>query len=196
MSALSGHPVDVTTTRQAVGPKAVVLGATGAVLQILGGVIETIDRVKAGEQGFALRTTVIALAYVMLVVIVLALARSGVAGRGPLARGGLVAAGAGWVLSAAAQLVLQVDVDLAEQVLFPIATVAIGAGMLSAGIGVVRAGGLRGWRRWTPLLCGVYPFAVIFPVFAALGEPNFLVLSGWGACWLGVALALRDTPRT
>jgi hypothetical protein len=42
-----------------------------------------------------------------------------------------------------------------------------------------------------PLLCGVYPFAVVFPVFAAVGEPSFLVLSGWGVCWLGLALALR-----
>lgn len=64
--------------------------------------------------------------------------------------------------------------------------------MVAAGIGVVRSGYWRGWCRWTPLLCGLYPFVVIFPVFAAIGEPNFLLLSGWGALWLGLALPLRD----
>jgi hypothetical protein len=162
-------------------------------LQVLGGVLESVDRVKAGEPGFALRTTVMAVAYVMLLVLVLALARSGVAGRGKLARYGLVMAGAGWALSVVAQLALRTEVDLAEQVLFPTATVVIGIGMVAAGTAVRRAGHWRGWRRWGPLLCGLYPFAVIFPVFAAKGEPNFLVLSGWGACWLGVAVALRNS---
>jgi hypothetical protein len=193
MGAVSGQLADIATARHAVSRKAVVLGATGAALQILGGVLETVDRVNAGEPGFAVRTMVIAVAYLMLLVTVLALARSGVAGRATATRYGLAMAGAGWALSAAAQLVLQVDVDLAEKALFPIATIAIGAGMVAAGIGVVRAGRWRGWRRWAALVCGLYPFLVVFPVFAAVGEPNFLVLSGWGACWLGLALALA--PR-
>lgn len=190
MSAASRQPADVAMAPQAVSRTAVVLGAAGASLQFLGGLIETVDRVQAGEPGFTLRTTVIAVAYVMLLMTVLALAESGMAGRGTVARYGLAVAGFGWALSAAAQWMLQADVDLAEQVLFPIATIAIGAGMVAAGIGVVRSGRWRGWRRWVPLLCGLYPFVVVFPVFAAVGEPNFLVLSGWGACWLGLALAL------
>jgi hypothetical protein len=62
--------------------------------------------------------------------------------------------------------------------------------MILAGIGVLRARRRRGWHRFVPLLCGLYPFAVIFPVFAATGAANFLVLSGWGACWLALAAAL------
>ncbi len=193
MSTAYGHLAEVATARHAVSQRAIVLCAAAAALQVLGGVIETVDRVRAGEPGFVLRTTVMAVAYLMLLVTALALARSGVAGRGRVARYGLVVAGAGWALSAAAQLVLRVDVDVAEQVLFPIATISIGAGMVAAGIGVVRAGRWRGWRHWAPLLCGLYPFVVVFPVFAAVGEPNFLVLSGWGACWLGLALALRGS---
>jgi hypothetical protein len=193
MNAASRQLADVATAPQAASRTAVVVGAAGASLQVIGGVIETVDRVKATEPGFALRTTVIALAYVMLLVTVLALAGSGAVGRGAVARYGLVMAGLGWVLSAAAQLVLQADVDLAEQALFPIATIAIGIGIVGAGVGVVRSGRWRGWRRWVPLRCGLYPFVVVFPVFAAIGEPSFLVLSGWGACWLGLALALRGS---
>lgn len=196
MGAASGHLGNVATAPQSVSGKAVVLGAAGAALQVVGGLIETVDRVKAGEPGFTLRTSVIAIAYLLLLVTVLALARSGVVGRGGVAKYGLVMAGTGWALSAAAQLMLQVDVDIANRVLFPIATIAIGIGMVAAGIGVVRAGRWRGWSRWAPLLCGLYPFVVVFPVFAAVGEPNFLVLSGWGACWLALSLALRGGGRS
>jgi hypothetical protein len=99
-------------------------------------------------------------------------------------------AGAGWVLSAVAQLVLNIDSDVAEKALFPIATIAIGAGMLVVGIDVLRARRWSAWRRWVPLVCGVYPFVAIFPSFAAAGQPNFPVLTGWGLCWLFLAVAL------
>ena len=190
MSVESAPAVDGSTARRPVSRRAAGIGAAGATLQVLGGVLETIDRVKAGEPGFALRTVVMAVAYVLILVMVLAIARSGVASHGKLARYGLVMVIAGWALSVVAQLALRTSVDLAEQVLFPTATIMIGAGMLVAGTAVLRAGRCRGWRRWAPLLCGLYPFAVVFPVFAAKGEPDFLVLSGWGACWLAVAFAL------
>lgn len=203
MTGTRGHPAAIATPWQSVSRTAVALGAAGAVLQILGGVVETVDRVRAGEPGFGLRTTVIGVAYLMLLVTVLALGRSGVVGRGWIARHGLAVATAGWGLSAVAQLVLQVDVDLAERVLFPVATIGVSVGMVAAGGGVLRARRWRGWRRWVPLLCGLYPLAVVFPVFAATGRPVFLALSGWGACWLVLALALgsrdpgppQDPPR-
>lgn len=84
-----------------------------------------------------------------------ALARSGAPGPGVAAEIGLGAAGAGWALSAVAQLVLRTDLAPAEQILFPIATVAIGAGMTVAGVAVVRAGHWRHRRRWQPLICGL-----------------------------------------
>lgn len=189
------HPATVETSSPSVSRTAIALGGLGAGLQILGGLLETVDRVRVGEPGFGVRTTVIGAAYLLLVLTVLALARSGATGRGAVARFGLVVAGAGWVLSAVAQLVLRADLDLAEQVLFPIATTAIGVGMVAAGVGVLRTRRWRGWRRWMPLACGAYPFAVTFPVFATAGEPNFLVLSGWGACWLVLALALGSAAH-
>jgi hypothetical protein len=165
---------------------AILAGIVGALLQMAGGIVETVDRVEHGEPGFAWRTSVIGIAYLLLLGTLVAVARSGVGGRA--ARLGFAMTAGGWVMSAVAQFVLQVNFDLAEQVLFPVATMLIGIGMMVAGIPLFRA--WIGWRRVTALACGVYPFAVLFPWFAAAGGPNFLVLSGWGACWLALALAL------
>jgi hypothetical protein len=174
-----------------------VAGFVGAVLQIAGGVVETVDRVQPGEPGFAFRTSVIAVAYLTLVVGLIGLARSGATGPGLPARIGLGAVGAGWAVSAVAQVVLRVDLDLAEQVMFPAATVLVGIGMVLAGVGVLRARRWRGLRGVVPLVCGLYPFVVLFPVFAASGGPNFLVLSGWGVCWALLSIALWvPTPAT
>ena len=165
-------------------------GLVGALLQLLGGILETTDRVLPGESGFTARASAIGFAYLMLMAAVIGVARSGAASGSWPARLGFVSASIGWALSAVAQFVLQVDVALAETVLFPTATVLIGLGMLVAGIAVVRANRWRGWRRITPLICGLYPFVVIFPAFAATGGPNFLVLSGWGLCWLALGASL------
>ena len=162
----------ITSSSVAVGRfvrGAAVAGMVGALLQVLGGILETVDPVRPAEPGFAFRTSLIGIAYLMLTAAVIGLARSGVAGQGWPPRLGLAAACLGWILSAVAQFVLQVDVGLAEKVLFPAATVMIGLGMLLAGVAAVRARRLRGWRRFTPLICGLYPFLVIFPVFAGSG---------------------------
>lgn len=166
------------------------LGLLGALLQVLGGVVETVDRVLPGEPGYQARTSAIGLAYLLFLATLVGIARSGATGNGRLPRLGLVTAGTGWVLYAVAQFVLQVDFDLAEQVIFPIATILIGVGMIVAGIGVFRSRRWSGWRRVVALICGVYPFVVLFPTFAATGEPSFLVLAGWGACWFAMALTL------
>jgi hypothetical protein len=162
----------------------------GAFLQIAGGILESVDRVLPGEPGFTSRTSVIGIAYLLLLAAVIGLGRTGAAGGGWPARVGLVVAGLGWVLSAVAQFVLSVDLDLAEKVLFPVATILIAVGMIVAGVGVLRAHQWTGWHRGAPLICGLYPLLVIFPVFAATGGPNFLVLSGWGACWLALGVSL------
>jgi hypothetical protein len=170
--------------------------AVGALIQIAMGIVEVVDRASPADPGFAFRTTLVAIAYVMLLVGVLGLARSRAAGAGWQARIGVCAACAGWLLSVVAQLTLQVDPALAERVLFPIGTVLIGLGMGLAGFAVLRTHRWQGWARFVPLLCGLYPFVVIFPVFTLSGGPNFLVLAAWGLCWLLLGVALRaETAR-
>lgn len=169
---------------------AALAGSVGAAVQVFGGVLETADRALPDDPGYAVRTSVVGIAYLLLLAAVVGLARSGAVGSGRPARVGVGIAGVGWVLYAVAQFVLMIDFDLAEKVLFPVGTVLLGVGMVLAGVGVLRHRQWGGWRRVVPLLCGLYPFLVLFPVFAATGEPNFVVLSGWGVCWLAMGVSL------
>lgn len=187
------NTIPVTTTSHHTTRLLAATAFAGALFQIAGGIVETLDPVPPTQPGFVLRTSIIGIAYLMLSAGVLGLARSKAAGSGLPARLGLATAGLGWLLSCVAQFVLQVDFDLAGMILLPIATAALGLGMIVAGVGVIRAGLWRGWRRGIPLMCGLYPFLVIFPSFAAMAEPVFLVLSGHGIAW--AVLALATLPR-
>ena len=53
-----------------------------------------------------------------------------------------------------------------------------GLGLALMGIGVLRTGQWQGWYRFTPLLCGLYPFLVLIPAFAITGGPNFWAIAG------------------
>jgi hypothetical protein len=180
MTTITGASVNVGRFTQ----RAAVAGLVGALMQVGGGILESVDRVRVGEPGFGLRTALIGVAYLLLTVSVAGLLRWHPIGAGPVSRWALGAAAGGWLLSAVAQFVLQADTGLAEKVLFPTATVLIGLGMTVAGVRTLAAGHLHGWPRFVPLACGLYPFVAIFPAFAATGGPQFLVLSGWGLCWL------------
>jgi hypothetical protein len=63
-------------------------------------------------------------------------------------------------------------------------------GMVLVGIAVRRAGRWQGWLRWMPLLTGLYPLAVMFPVLAITGHPPRMLINLWGLVWalLGYAI--------
>jgi hypothetical protein len=70
--------------------------------------------------------------------------------------------------------------------------------LLIAGVAVVRARRLEGWRRVTPMLCGLWPQVVLTPVFVTVGPGRpifFLAIAGWGLCWVGLGFALTSTAR-
>jgi hypothetical protein len=67
-----------------------------------------------------------------------------------------------------------------------------GLGLLLAGIAVLRAGRWRGWRRFTPLLCGLYTFLVLIPALALSDGYNAWALAGWQIPFLLLGLALRQ----
>ncbi|WP_128544304.1 hypothetical protein [Larkinella soli] len=56
-------------------------------------------------------------------------------------------------------------------------------GMVLVGLVVLRAGVWRGRQRWVPLLTGLYPFAVMFPVLVITGHPPRLLIGLWGLIW-------------
>jgi hypothetical protein len=123
---------------------------------------------------------------------VIGLARSGAAGNGGwLAKLGLSVTLVGSVLLIPFELLLLMNVALGELLLGFYAPLT-GLGLLLTGIVVLRVGRWQGWQRFTPLICGLYPFLVLIPVFAASGGPNFWAIAGWQVPFVLLGLALRS----
>ena len=71
-----------------------------------------------------------------------------------------------------------------------LASTLAGLGLLLVGIGVLRAGHWHGWRRFTPLLCGLYFFVALTPILAAFPGLFFWAIGGWNATFILLGLAL------
>jgi hypothetical protein len=131
-----------------------------------------------------------------LVAVLAGLAGSGAAGRGRIARGGLWVALAGTVALAGCELLAisykDADFKVANAGLmgtaYGISSSAIGAGMVLAGVGILRSRRWTGWHRWIPLAIGVAEFAILTPtlflgfVAARIGIGSWMLLFallGW-----------------
>jgi hypothetical protein len=117
--------------------------------------------------------------------VVLALAASGVAGNGLMGRLGLGAAVIGQLVLAVAEVVYPHNHVLGDTG-FSLGPLLTGLGLVTAGTAVLRAGRWTGWRRLLPLTVGVY-------VFASGGPPAVLALvaiGGWDLLWVLTALAV------
>lgn len=84
-----------------------------------------------------------------------------------------------------------------SQRLTPGGSLLMGLGMIMLGIATAASGLLRGWRRWMPLLVGVYfPLQLVVQLTFFLNGrdgtpgPNGLLLGLWGLLWalLGYAI--------
>lgn len=82
-----------------------------------------------------------------------------------------------------------------ESVLLPIGAMVTAVGMTLVGIAVLRAKRWGGWRRYTPLLAGVYPFVAMFPFIFVTNEPSMLAISFWGLPWLLLGYAIYSDAR-
>jgi hypothetical protein len=124
---------------------------------------------------------------------VIALALSGAAGRGWLARIGLGATVIGQVLLAAAELIDPFSPEVGDQI-FYVAPLLSAIGLILAGIAVLRTRHWGGWHRFTPLLVGLWSLIVLTPAVIASGGPPaplaLWAIAGWELCWvlLGVAV--------
>ena len=118
-----------------------------------------------------------------------ALDRSGAAGAGVAARAGLAAASLGWLVTAVANVVAG-TVRSDPVAVYVVGTALLFAGMLAAGVAVLRARRWSGWRRATPLLCALWLLAVGW-LFGDDGPSGALAVGSWLLTWaaLGVALA-------
>ena len=81
--------------------------------------------------------------------------------------------------------------------LLPIPLPQLGAilnatGMVLVGIAVLRTGTWRGWLRWLPLLTGLYPFVVMFPVLMITGHPPRLLIGIWDLVWSALGYVIHS----
>lgn len=161
--------------------------AGGLVIIVLG----LIDAV-----GFDIGAAWFAIAAVGLAGIVaglIAVRRTGATGPGGVGRMALVLGIVAMAVFALSHVVETVIPDSAVASFFLGQTI-FSLALFVAGIAVVRAGRWAGWRRFTPLVCGLYPLVVMTPVFVFVGHglpASFVAIAGWGACWLLLGIALR-----
>jgi hypothetical protein len=80
--------------------------------------------------------------------------------------------------------------------LLAVAALVSAIGILLTGIAVLRAKQWQGWARWLPLLTGLYPFFVMFPLIAITGDANIFAIGGWGVVRLALGLAMRTQAAT
>jgi hypothetical protein len=68
-------------------------------------------------------------------------------------------------------------------IFYPLGALLTAVGMIVVGIQVIMAKQLKQWKRFTPLLVGLYPFIVMFPIVMITGSPNIYAIMLWGLPW-------------
>jgi hypothetical protein len=130
---------------------------------------------------------------------VAALALSGAAGSGRAARVGIGMAILGQATLAGAEVIWTRAPDLGD-VLFGVGPTLTGAGLVVAGIAVLRARRWTGWQRFMPLTLGIYVFAIMTPVMVGSGGPPavaaLVTIAGWDVLWALIAISTLTTQTT
>lgn len=70
------------------------------------------------------------------------------------------------------------------RVFMPVGALLSAAGMTIVGLQFIKQKKWSGWKRFTPLLVGLYPFLVMFPVLIVTGHPDIYLVMLWGVPWL------------
>ncbi len=152
----------------------------GAVIGVIGGLVAAFIppvvspewyRYPYAPAGYVAAQLVYLLNHVLLLVGMLGLARSGLAGSGVLGRIGLWLSIVGMAALSVCEIAALAFVDslypgpgtATMDAAFGIASIMIGIGMTMAGIAVVRAGRSQGWRRYVILACGAAVFVIVVP---------------------------------
>ena len=77
----------------------------------------------------------------------------------------------------------------------PLGALLSGVGMVVTGIQVIAGKRWRGIKGKFPLMVGLYPFLVMFPLLIITGHPDLRAIMGWGVPWLllGWSMAAEKT---
>jgi hypothetical protein len=135
------------------------------------------------------RELVLAAHHLMILVGLFGLWSSGAAGGSTWSKIAFGLAAVTRAVFAIAELVVIFDVATADT-LFSIATPLHGVGMIGVGIAVLMSRRWQSWHSSMPLLCGLYPFAILLPAFVLSGGINFYALAGWSILFLLLGVAL------
>jgi hypothetical protein len=131
-----------------------------------------------------------ALNHVLLIVGVIGLAQSGVAGRGWLAITGVGLTLLGLAALTIAEVIWALAGESSAELFYILGSVASMVGLVLAGIAVLRTGLWTGWRRYIVLATGLYIPLIMFPSFALPGYASNYAIGIWGICWLLLGVAL------
>lgn len=78
---------------------------------------------------------------------------------------------------------------------YGVSCMAIGVGLVVAGVAVLRAGVWEGWRRWVPVATGVYVFVPMLPALLGGFLAARLAITGWMLLFAVLGLALVREQR-
>jgi hypothetical protein len=70
-----------------------------------------------------------------------------------------------------------------------------GAALVAEGIAVGRAGVWLGWRRWLPLVMGVWVFVPMLPALASSFTGARFAIAGWMLLFAALGWALSNMPK-
>lgn len=148
---------------------------------------------------FVVVSIVYAVMHVLVAIGLVGFGRSGAAGPSRLGRYGTPLAVIGTALLAAGELasipVRDAALDDAGAavvvMLFAVGTLLSAVGLLMAGWATVRAGVWVGWRRFTPLLAGLWTTALLGLVVTAASA---VAIAVYGGLLLAMAVALHTRP--
>jgi hypothetical protein len=129
---------------------------------------------------------------------VVALAFSDAGGRSRVARGGLAAAIVGQLIIAAAEVIWPRNPALGN-VLFSVSPILTGAGLITAGVAIIRVGVWAGSSRFLPLTLGLYTILVLIPVMIGSGGPPaplaLWTIAGWDLLWFVLSASVLNRTR-
>ena len=166
-----------------------VLGAASGIYLILvsPSVPDDVFSYPLDSDGFAAIQVWFFVQHLGLVAGIVGLWATGAAGTSRWARGGLVAAIAGMLMLAVTELwaITKADATYPSSETDPldaaygVDSILCGLGLVVAGVAVARAGRWTAWRRWVPLVIGVWVFVPMTPMIVAGFVPARLGIVGW-----------------
>ena len=107
---------------------------------------------------------------------------------------GVLIAAAG-ALSYSANYIFGYWFAMNTRMFLPLGALLSGVGMVITGIQVLAGKRWPGLKGILPLLVGLYPFLVMFPLLVITGHPDLVAIMGWGVPWLFLGIGMATEKK-